>query len=40
MKNRRIHEPPNGIEPCKFYLAFSKKSLLKRFIEIKLPISF
>jgi hypothetical protein len=28
IKNSRIHEPPNDIELLKFFLAFSKKTLL------------
>jgi hypothetical protein len=31
-KNSRIYEPPNDIEPHRFYLAFPKNNLLKLFI--------
>jgi hypothetical protein len=33
-KNSRILEPPDDIEPHKFFLVFSKKNILKKLIEI------
>jgi hypothetical protein len=32
LKNSRIHEPQNNINPHKFYLAFSQKNILKIYI--------
>jgi hypothetical protein len=34
LKNSRIHEPPNDNKSRKFYLAFSKKNIFKKLIEI------